>query len=246
VGGDRPEPDAGGPEPERPFYGRFGWAYDLLVDDPVEPWVDAVERVLPNRPARILDAGCGTGRHAEGLAGRGHELVLADASGTLLSQAMEQLPTAEVHLGDLAHLRLDTPVDAVTCRGVLNDVVEDDAREAVLGSLARALRPGGILVADVRELEATAARYPEPLTRTKTVGELTFTADIRLEDGLLRVHERHERAGDVAEHDLTMRPWTREELRRRLANAGFTSVTFAPGVPAERRDRLLVIARREA
>jgi hypothetical protein len=25
--------------PERPFYESFGWAYDALVTDPVEPWV---------------------------------------------------------------------------------------------------------------------------------------------------------------------------------------------------------------
>lgn len=209
--GNRPEPDAGRPEPAtaRPFYDRFGWAYDLLVDDPVKPWADAVEHVLPVDPARILDAGCGTGRHATELAARGHEVVLADAAPALLEQARERLPGAVARLGDLAALDLsDEPVDAVTCRGVLNDLIAGDERDAVLEALRRALRPGGILVADVREREATAARYAEPTTRTTRSGDLTFHSEVRFEDGLLRVRERHEHPTGSAEHHLTMRPWT--------------------------------------
>ena len=52
---------------ERPFSSRHADAYDLLITDPVEPWVDAVHDrlVRAGRPrARVLDAGCGTGRHA--------------------------------------------------------------------------------------------------------------------------------------------------------------------------------------
>jgi SAM-dependent methyltransferase len=192
--------------------------------------------------ARILDAGCGTGRHAAELAGRGFELVLADHSPALLAQARERLPAAEAVLGDLAELRLDRPVDAVVCRGVLNDITEDTARDAVLGSLAQALVAGGVLIADVRELEATAARYAEPVTRTKVVGDLTFRAEIRLEDGLLCVHERHERGEDVTEYDLIMRPWSRDELDEGLRSAGFTSVVLRPGVPETRSDRLFVTA----
>jgi SAM-dependent methyltransferase len=231
----------------RPFYDRFGWAYDLLVDDPVEPWADAVEAALrerggDRRPARILDAGCGTGRHAAELARRGHEIVLADAAPALLEQASARLPAAEAHLGDLAGLRLDPPVDLVACRGVLNDVIDDAAREGVVQALARALRPGGVLVLDVRELEATRARYATETEHTIVAGDLTFTARVRVQDGLLLVHERHERDGEAAEHALTMRPWTREELSERLNRAEMTGIVLAPGVPEQRRDRLFVTA----
>jgi hypothetical protein len=51
------------------------------VGDPVEPWADAVEAALAERgvaaPARVLDAGCGTGRHAAELAAADRQLVVA-------------------------------------------------------------------------------------------------------------------------------------------------------------------------
>src|SRR5918999_6460931 len=99
----------------RPFYSEFGWAYDLLVDDPVEPWVDAVEGALRERgvgaPARILDAGCGTGRHAAELAARGHALVLLEPVAELLDQARERLPDTPAIEADLsAPPPIDPPV----------------------------------------------------------------------------------------------------------------------------------------
>ena len=65
----------------RPFYARHAQAYDLLVTDPVEPWVQAVHErlVRAGRPATwILDAGCGTGRHAAALTALGHHVDLAE------------------------------------------------------------------------------------------------------------------------------------------------------------------------
>src|SRR3712207_7328550 len=49
--------------------------------------------------------------------------------------------------------------DVVACRGVLNEVVEDAARDAVLAAFARALVPDGAVVLDVRDEEGTARRY---------------------------------------------------------------------------------------
>jgi len=52
--------------PRRPFYAEYAWAFDLLIDRPVEKecgviaaWLVARE-ILPG--AGVLDAGCGTGR----------------------------------------------------------------------------------------------------------------------------------------------------------------------------------------
>jgi FMN phosphatase YigB (HAD superfamily) len=43
--------------------------------------------------------------------------------------------------------------DAAVCRGVLNDIIDDDRRDAVFAAVARALRPHGGLILDVRGVE---------------------------------------------------------------------------------------------
>lgn len=238
----------------RPFYGEFGWAYDLLVDDPVEPWVDAVEaalraNALPDR-AQLLDAGAGTGRHAAELARRGHAVTLVDASPSLLDQARARLPSARIVHADLTTLRLDTEFDAIVCRGVLNDVLDDEPRAEILGRFAAHLVAGGIVVLDVRDLDATARRYrggrsSRRIARTP-LGELTYDAAGRMDGGLLRVSEHHELRDQsrlkVADHELAMRPWTREEVESRLRAAGFQDVEIVPGVGRETTDRLLCVA----
>ena len=114
---------------DRPFYALYAHAYDELITDPVEPWVDAVDRRLKGvglDRARILDAGCGTGRHARALMDRGHMLTLMDASPALLRIAVCRCPGAEVLLGDICDRDRTGEFDAVVCRGVLNDLTEDD------------------------------------------------------------------------------------------------------------------------
>jgi SAM-dependent methyltransferase len=89
---------------ERPFYSRYADAYDLLITDPVEPWVTVVHDrlVRADRPrTAVLDAGCGTGRHAAALIARGHRVDVADASRELLALAGARCPGARALLIDL-------------------------------------------------------------------------------------------------------------------------------------------------
>src|SRR6185369_6413369 len=92
--------------------------------------------------------------------------------------------------------------DAVLCRGVLNDFVDDDSRAVVFATFAQALRPAGVLILDVREWEASAARKDrEPVFR-KSVdtdrGRLTFTSVTTLDraNRQLLLSERHTLVND--------------------------------------------------
>jgi glycine/sarcosine N-methyltransferase len=217
----------------RPLYDDYGHAYDTLFDDPVEPWVEVVREVAPP-PGDLLDAGCGTGRHALALRDAGYAVTLVDGAAALLGQARARLPGAPAHLADLRTLDLGRVFDAITCRGVLNDVVGDDDRQAVLDRFAAHLRPGGALVLDVRELEATRERY----AGGRTLRREGFESDGAMDGDLLRVVERF--GGTVSE--ATIRPWSRVEVEHRLAAAGFAGARLAvsPGRP----DRLLAVASR--
>lgn len=241
----------------RPFYADHADAYDLLVTDPVEPWVEAVhERLVANgwSSAVVLDAGCGTGRHAAALGAKGHHVDLADASAQLLAQAAVRNPAARTHNVDLCTFVTDVRYQAVTCRGVLNDMTMDTERDAVLRGFAGALTDGGLLVLDVRETEGSRRRA-DGIPRHRTVelaggGVLRYTNTVTWRADTLHVVEESElqRPGSAAERrvfEFTMRPWSVQELRERLAAAGFGQAEIAPGVGRTTGDRLFVTSRLE-
>lgn len=242
----------------RPFYGLYAAAYDLLIADPVEPWVDAVHDWLVRAhqsPVRILDAGCGTGRHAAALIAKGHRVDIADASRELLARAARRCPTAAGFLVDLCAMELPPVYGAVTCRGVLNDMTTDEERDSAVASLATRLRPGGSLFLDVREQRASRLRA-DGATRRVTVdldghAELTFSTRTTWDAGLLHVAERYElvldgRVRQDSTYDFAMRPWSRAELSSTLRRAGMHDIRITDGVGRRTPDRLFGVASRAA
>jgi SAM-dependent methyltransferase len=249
----------------RPFYGEYAWAFDLLVDRPVRKesgvivdWL--VERqVLPG--AQVLDAGCGTGRYAIELARRGYAVHGIDLSPQLIDVAIQSSEDAKAcvsfAVGDICD-PLPNVYDAILCRGVLNDIVEDEERDTVFARFAGALRPCGVLVLDVREWGASVERKAhEPLFRKRVFtdrGELTFTSMTAVDRSKrqLRLAERHAlvHRGEehVVEYEFVMRCWERGELDAVLVQHGFGDVryfgAYDADVEAGATDRLVTVARR--
>ncbi len=242
---------------ERPFYDGHADAYDALITDPVDPWVTAVDeefRAAGFRNALVVDAGCGTGRHAAALIERGHQVVLLDASAALLRIARRRCPTAPALVSDLCEPALRGPVDGVIARGVLNDLVTDRERTLALGAVARMTRDGGVLVLDVRE--ATTSQERANGTWRTTDADLPDGSRLRFmsrptwNNGRIVVDERYELTrGDgevveVSEYRFEMRPWSRNEMQRLLTEAGYEDIEMRAGVGRRTPDRLVVTARR--
>lgn len=237
----------------RPLYHSFAWAYDAVVAQPAGPAAATVAEALAARgvPAgsSLLDAGCGSGRHAAELARLGYRVTGVDASAELIEVARAAARWCRFEVADLRTWRPPQPFDAALCRGVLNDLIADEDRTAAVAALRRALRPGGVLVADVRDWEPTAARYAEdPIVERRADtprGPVAFTSHTTLEPDArtLRVHERISVGDDPpAEFDFAMRCSTREELATTLAEAGFAHVEL-DSLDAGRADRISVVAR---
>lgn len=247
----------------RPFYGEFAWAYDYLIPRPVAAECAGIAATLTRRGlapgAVMLDAGCGTGRYALELARLGYRVTGLDRSPELLAEARRAAaasttPAAFV-LGDLLALPAAASSDAILCRGVLNDLLEDAGRDAVFRAFAGALRAGGILLFDVRDWEATAAArsgQPVAVRHVQTPrGPLTFRSVTRLDPDTRRIliSEEHVLAAEggeiTARYEFAMRCWTREELAARLGRAGFAAIDYAPDYAAgtdARGDRIIVAA----
>jgi SAM-dependent methyltransferase len=251
-------------DPTRPFYGSFAWAYDLLSDRPIATECAQIASILADRGlpsgARLLDAGCGTGRYAVELARRGYRVTGLDAAADLIVVARQRAGVAGVAFitADLTALPPAPQYDAILCRGVLNDLVDDQARRNAFQAFARALVGGGVLVLDVREWEATARRKTREPVHERIVqtvhGTLTFRSETRLDHATRRllITERHVLTSPgrttSADYDFVMRCWTRHELDALVAAAGFAAVeyqaSFDRAAPVGSTDRLVVVASR--
>ncbi len=249
---------------QRPFYDEYAWAYDLIIPPPSEEQLAFIAGAFAGRGvgagSLVLDAGCGVGRHALGLARRGYVVEGVDLSPRLIDEAQqvadEEGLAVSFRVGDILELPPDGRFGGLLCRGVLNDLLDGQSRGRAFASFAGALRRGGAVVLDVREWEATARRkIQEPVFEVAVEtdrGSLTFRSVTRVDPGTRRllVEERHTlRAGGVerlSAYDFQMRCWTREELEGRLARAGFGAREFFGAYerarPAGATDRLVCVA----
>ncbi|WP_435972320.1 class I SAM-dependent methyltransferase [Streptomyces sp. Qhu_M48] len=114
--------------------------------------------------ARVLDAGCGTGRIAIRLAELGHHCTGVDVDPSMLAVARRDAPTQEWRFGDLARLDtldLDQGFDMALAAGNVIPLLAPGTEPMVVRHLAAALRPGGLLVTGMG-LDAAHLPLPEP------------------------------------------------------------------------------------
>lgn len=196
---------------------------------------------------RVLDAGCGPGRHALALAARGIEVVGVDLSPDFMALARAaagDLPV-EFAVADVRELAYDTEFDAAIClcQGGFGLLGGRDTEHEVLARFARSLRPGGRLA-----VSAFSAYFA---VRHLESGDAFDAAHgVNHERATLR-----NAAGDERVSDLWTTCYTPRELRL-LAHAAGLRVDAVYGVTPGRYGRtapsvdlpehLLVATRRAA
>lgn len=135
--------------------------------------------------SRVLDVGCGTGRHAVELAKRGYRVTGVDLSPGMLAEARKAAEAADVEMelvhSDAAAFRSEPVFDAAICLcegafGLLGDADDPCDRDvAILRAVCGALKPGatfvlttlnGLRVARAKTPEDVAAGAFDPLTMT--------------------------------------------------------------------------------
>jgi SAM-dependent methyltransferase len=106
-----------------------------------------VDAMVP-RGARILDAGCGTGRVGGLLAAAGHDVVGVDIDAELIAAARTDHPGSRWLVGDLAELDLPAAgirsgFDAIVCAGNVMTFLAPSTRVEVLRRFGTHLGEGG-------------------------------------------------------------------------------------------------------
>src|SRR5258708_32972168 len=97
-------------------FGRYAKLYDLFYRDRDYDGEIAFVRQKLDQHApgarSILDAGCGTGRHASALAEAAYDVVGVDASTPMIEQAKSRTSSKSTfHVADLCHLDLGIKFD---------------------------------------------------------------------------------------------------------------------------------------
>lgn len=93
---------------------------------------------------RLLDLGAGGGHLLVHLA-RDFDCTAVDLSPTMLENCARLVPEARRVQGDMRHLRLDEPFDAVLIHDAIDYMLSADDVRAALATAAAHLRPGGVL-----------------------------------------------------------------------------------------------------
>jgi SAM-dependent methyltransferase len=114
---------------------------------------DFIEKEIGyNKAARILDIGCGTGRHSIELARRGYNVVGIDLSESQLKRAREKAAKLNLQIvfqkHDARKLPFKKEFDLVImlCEGAFSLMETDEMNFQILRNAASALSPGGKLI----------------------------------------------------------------------------------------------------
>jgi len=105
--------------------------------------VQLLDEALP-RPARVLDAGCGSGELAAKLVQRNYDVHGIDIAAPMIHLAAARFGADRFQTGDIENLSFpDNAFDAVVSLGVIEYLDSDDL---ALREMRRVLKPGGIAI----------------------------------------------------------------------------------------------------
>ncbi|WP_175412699.1 class I SAM-dependent methyltransferase [Streptomyces sp. TRM64462] len=235
------------PRPERDTvyeapYSALARVYDrwMAADRiPYDQWFAFTEKRFAEagfEVRTVLDVCCGTGTTMRALQDHGYEVTGVDASASMLDIARTRTDPGT----ELLHLALPDerlaelgPFDAaLICFDGANYLTGDGALAATLRQLARALRPGGVLVFDLStrsSFEAIAAldefgedfgdfAYVWNTRHTPDTPHYEYLVSLFVPEGELhrRVVERH-----------SQRWFSRDEVEGALRDAGFTAIAVS-------------------
>ena len=244
-------------------YGDLAHCYDGFTEDVSYPLLaDYIEAQFAESGQEIhtvLDLACGTGSLTWLLAQRGYEMIGADISPDMLSQAMDkEIPVsgeAPLFLCQaMEELDLQGRVDACVCTlDGINHVTDPALLQEAFRRVALFLEPGGLFLFDVLTPEHLAGldggMFLDESEDAYCVWRTDYEPSARIctyvMDVFLRKGEVWERSVEVQEEFA----YTMEELTDYLTKAGFCEVQMRGScefaAPIAGADRVFFTAKRK-
>ena len=149
---------------ERAVFNAYSKYYDLLYREKdylaESSYVDQTLRDHQITGARILELGCGTGKHGTILAALGYSVHGIERSREMIAQAKIGNGFS-VQEGDICTVRLDQTFDAViSLFHVVSYQTTNSAIHALFSRVSEHLRPGGLFLFDVWYSPAVCEQKP--------------------------------------------------------------------------------------
>lgn len=207
----------------KPWYEALYEKFPTYDDEPytqsTAAEVDFIQQYLgQDNEIKILDVGCGTGRHTLEFARRGYPVTGLDLSEEMLAAAEEKAHQQELNVsfvhGDARRLEFSQEFEVVVilCEGAFSLMENDPMDFQILQGAAEALRQGG-------RLFLTAPSAAHMLANLDPVGgfnPLTLREHFTLDLGKFQ--------GEEESLECSQRYYTFPELRGMLEQIGFREI----------------------
>ena len=217
---------------ENESFWREGYRF-MFSDDAFRAASDQVEQIIALTGVsvgRVLDLGCGPGRHAVPLALKGLNVTAVDASPFLLGKAKEHANRSNVAVdfvqADMRAFRrpdgFDLAVSMFSSFGYFADRADD---RQVAANLHNSLRSGGLALIDVMSKELTGRFKDTWLTEAEDV---TKVERHEIVDNWTRIKSEWLliRDGSVQRFEYCVRIYSGQELSDLLRDVGFGDVVL--------------------
>ncbi len=216
--------------------------------------VSLVKLIELDSPLKILDLACGFGRHANRLAALGHSVTGIDYMPGFLKIAREKAGEMGVQVdyrqGDMRQIDFEDEFDRVVLLFTSFGYFKDSENEQVIQRMARALKPGGILMFDTLNRDAALMH----LTGSEVIDKGKDLLINRMSFDTLtgRFHNRRIliRDGQRKDKPFSIRLYNPAELKALIEQAGLVDYKLLgqDGQPlsAINSRRLVVVAKKPA
>jgi glycine/sarcosine N-methyltransferase len=234
------------------FYDTLADSYHLILNDwsASRTWQGVlfdrlIGEALGAGPKDVLDASCGIGTQALGLAAHGHRVFASDISPASVARAEHEAATSGLRFTGTAVADMRTLSEQISQRfdvvlsadNALPHLLEDAELAAAARHLHAVLRPGGLLIATTRDYDAVQPQpgeiVPTPVrllgegeTRRMVFQVWTWAADGRSYEVDQLILRPQGEGWSTTSARTRYRALKREELSRALTAAGFTDVRW--------------------
>ena len=185
--------------------------------------------------SQILDVGCGYGRHAMELAGRGNQVTGIDLSLPLLIRAADAARRIGVAVnfvhGDMREMTFENEFDGAYSVFTSFGYFDDDTNRKVAANLQRALRPGGRVLIEIvnrdyitRDLPTRVWWQGDGCVVLEEVDFNYFSSRLQVQRSIIFEDGRQ------LEQEISIRAYSLHEIGKVLHHAGFRVIEVSGGL----------------